>query len=64
MDGGQLVQSFIQAGLIEDINITLIPILIGEGVRLFGSIDGDIDLELTGSQAFSSGLVQNRYRIL
>lgn len=63
IDGGKIVQSFIQAGLIDDFNITIIPILIGEGKRLFGSIDTDIDLELISSTPFRSGLVQNQYRV-
>jgi dihydrofolate reductase len=63
VDGGKLVQSFIQAGLIQDMTITFIPILIGEGLRLFGPVDGDIDLELMESKSFDSGLVQNQYKI-
>jgi dihydrofolate reductase len=64
VDGGKLVQSFIRAGLVQDMTITSVPVLIGEGVRLFGSIDDDIDLELIGSKSFNSGLVQNHYRLI
>ena len=65
IDGGQIVQSFFKEGLIEDMVITLIPILIGEGIRLFGKTDGDVNLKLVASQAFpSSGMVQNHYEIL
>jgi dihydrofolate reductase len=64
VDGGKLVQSFIRSGLIQDMTITFIPILIGEGVRLFGPVDNDIDLELIKSESFGSGLVQNYYKIL
>ncbi len=64
VDGGQVVQSFIRAGLVDDMTITLIPILIGTGRRLFGELDTDIDLELLASRSFPSGLVQTRYRIL
>ncbi|MBF0379570.1 MAG: dihydrofolate reductase [Magnetococcales bacterium] len=64
VDGGKLVQSFIRSGLIQDMTITSIPILIGDGLRLFGPVDNDIDLELTKSESFSSGLVQNHYKIL
>jgi len=63
VDGGLVVQSFIRAGLVEDMTITLVPILIGKGRRLFGDLDGDIDLDLLSSKAFPSGLVQARYRI-
>ena len=54
VDGGRLVQSFIRDGLIEGLVLTIVPILIGR----------DIDLELTGTTAFPSGLVQVRYRVL
>ncbi len=63
VDGGKVVRSFIKAGLIEDIIITTIPILIGDGIRLFGELDSDIDLTLLESRSFQSGLVQNHYRL-
>lgn len=64
IDGGKVIQSFIRCGLIDDIILTTVPILIGNGCPLFGEIDGDIDLELLGSTAFASGLVQSHYRLL
>ncbi len=64
IDGGALVQSFIADGLISEITMTVIPILIGRGVRPFGDIEHDIDLRLCESRTFPSGLVQSRYRIV
>lgn len=68
VDGGQVVQSFIRLRLVDDIILTTIPILIGDGLRLFGEIgseiEGDIDLELLGSKSFESGLVQSHYRLV
>lgn len=64
VDGGKVVQSFIRAGLVDDMVVTIIPILLGDGVRLFGEIDSDIDLELVSSASFPSGLVQSHYRLL
>ena len=63
VDGGRLVQSFIKAGLIEDIVLTIIPILIGSGLSLFGEINEDIDLTLIGHKSFKSGLLQTHYRL-
>ncbi|WP_417462779.1 dihydrofolate reductase family protein [Kordiimonas sp.] len=63
VDGGRLVQSFMRAGLVDDITLTLIPILIGKGIRLFGEIEGDVDLKLLSSQSYGSGLVMNRYEV-
>lgn len=63
VDGGSVIQSFVRCGLIEDFVLTTIPILIGNGVRLFGEVDRDIDLELTDTKSFRSGFVQTHYRV-
>lgn len=63
VDGGAVVQSFLRAGLVSDMRITLIPILIGSGIRLFGDLEEDIDLVLENVREFKSGLVDLRYRI-
>ena len=63
IDGGKVVQSFVRAGLIEDFVLTTIPILLGDGIRLFGSVPSDVDLELLGSKPFPSGLLQSHYRV-
>ena len=64
IDGGITIQSFLRAGLIEDLIITTIPVLIGEGIPLFGNIPHDIDLELITSRQFPSGLLQSHYRVI
>lgn len=63
VDGGQVVQSFLRDGLIEDIVITTVPVLIGEGRPLFGALPSDRDLVLVSSRSFPSGLVQTTYRV-
>lgn len=64
VDGGQVVQSFLRDGLIEDMVITTVPVLIGTGRPLFGTLSRDIDLALVSSRSFPSGLVQTTYRVL
>ncbi|KFI06923.1 dihydrofolate reductase family protein [Massilia sp. BSC265] len=64
VDGGQLVQSFIRAGLVEDMVLTTVPVLIGAGRPLFGALPRDLDLALVASRSFPSGLVQSTYRFL
>lgn len=44
--------------------ITIIPILIGDGLPLFGSLEKDVKLELIKSQSFKNGFVQNRYKVM
>ena len=63
LDGGQLVQAFLREGLVEDLIITRVPILLGEGRPLFGSLRREIALHHEETKAFPSGLVQSRYRV-
>jgi dihydrofolate reductase len=63
VDGGQLIQSFMKAGLIEDLIITRIPILLGRGRPLFGPLSSDTRLDHIKTTAFPSGLVQSTYRV-
>ena len=63
VDGGAVIQQFLAAGLIDDLTISIIPILLGEGVRLFGKTGRDLPLKLAASRAFDSGLVQLEYRL-
>ena len=63
LDGGQVIQSFLREGLVADIVITTVPVLLGSGKPLFGSLTRDIDLTLLSSRSFPSGLVQSHYRL-
>lgn len=63
VDGGTVIQSFLRAGLIDDMVISRIPVLIGEGISLFGPLEGDLMLDHVRSQAFPSGMVQSVYRV-
>lgn len=65
VDGGRTIQSFLDAGLIDDLTITTVPVLIGEGIPLFGPIRRDIKLMLLRSENFAEGgYVQNVYRVV
>ncbi|TGD44581.1 dihydrofolate reductase [Pseudotabrizicola sediminis] len=61
IDGGKIIQSFMREGLIADMTVTVVPILIGQGKRMFGPLDADIDLHLIKSKSFASGLITSRY---
>ncbi|MBU1305799.1 MAG: dihydrofolate reductase family protein [Alphaproteobacteria bacterium] len=63
VDGGAVIQSFLRAGLIADLVISRIPVLIGDGIALFGALDGDVMLDHLETKAFASGLVQSVYRV-
>ncbi|QDT64857.1 dihydrofolate reductase family protein [Calycomorphotria hydatis] len=64
VDGGAVIQSFLRAGLIDEMTITTLPILIGDGIPLFGSLDADVLLELKSSRSFPNGYVISTYRVI
>jgi len=64
IDGGKLIQSFLREGLIDDLVLTRVPILLGDGVPLFGSLPSETALSHVQTVVFPSGLVQSRYKIL
>jgi dihydrofolate reductase len=63
VDGGVTIQGFLRAGLIERLIITRVPVLIGEGVPLFGALPGDIRLRHVATRHYPSGLVQSEYHV-
>jgi dihydrofolate reductase len=63
IDGGVTVQGFLRAGLIQRMTITRIPILLGSGIPLFGSLPRDIRLEHVATRTYSGGLVQSEYTL-
>ncbi|NBO37565.1 dihydrofolate reductase [bacterium] len=63
VDGGQTIQSFLESNLIADLTITRIPIILGEGIPLFGRLSSDINLKLKASRSWSFGFVQDHYCI-
>jgi dihydrofolate reductase len=63
IDGGVTVQRFLEAGLIQRLIITRIPVLLGIGIPLFGPLSHDIRLEHVATRSYSSDLVQSEYRI-
>lgn len=64
VDGGITVQRFLQAGLIQRLVITRVPVLIGTGIPLFGPTGRDIRLRHVTTRQFPSGLVQSEYEVL
>jgi dihydrofolate reductase len=63
VDGGITIQRFLRAGVVQRLIITRVPVLIGDGVPLFGSLPGDVRLRHIATRDFPSGLVQSEYRI-
>ena len=64
IDGGITIQRFLQAGLIERLIITRVPVLIGDGIPLFGTLPHDIQLRHIATRQYASGLVQSEYEVV
>lgn len=64
IDGGITIQRFLRAGLIQRLIITRVPVLIGEGIPLFGSLLRDIRLKHVSTQHYPSGLVKSEYHVI
>ena len=55
-----LVESLLRAGLLDELEVMLIPILLGSGRRLFEGPD-QVPLKLTRSRTFDNGVLSLRY---
>jgi dihydrofolate reductase len=63
VDGGSVIAQFFAAHLIDDVTLSIIPIVLGGGIRLFSGGEGEHRLELDGQRSWPTGLVQLRYRV-
>ena len=63
IDGGITIQRFLRAGLIQRLIITRVPVLIGDGIPLFGSLPRDIRLRHIMTKHYPSGLVSSEYAV-
>ena len=61
IDGGKTIQSFLAADLVDELIISTIPILLGEGIPLFGKMDNQLNFVLKESCSFANGVVKNHY---
>jgi dihydrofolate reductase len=61
VDGGITIQRFLRAGLVERLIITRVPVLIGDGIPLFGTLPRDLRLRHIVTRHYPSGLVQSEY---
>jgi dihydrofolate reductase len=60
--GGRLFASLLHAGLVDTVEVAIVPVLLGEGIPLL-PVPGRIPLQLERSEAFPSGIVLNRYEM-
>jgi dihydrofolate reductase len=61
VDGGTLISDFLAQRLIDDLVLTKVPILLGDGLPLFHPIQASAELRLEGVQSWPSGFVNLSY---
>jgi dihydrofolate reductase len=61
VDGGETIQSFLAADAIDELIITQIPILLGDGIPLFGKLGQSVKFRLKKTEIFNNTLVQAHY---
>jgi dihydrofolate reductase len=61
IDGGKTIQSFLEEDLIDEMVVTVVPILLGSGIPLFGSLKSSLIFECQKTTLFMEKIVQNQY---
>jgi dihydrofolate reductase len=62
VDGGITIQRFMRQGLIDEMTLTVLPVLLGEGIPLFGALSKDQWLSLKTVRKIGKGFVQFKYK--
>ncbi len=62
IDGGLTIQGFLREGLVDEITLTLVPVILGEGKSLFGPLRKDVLLTHLSTRTFDFGYVQVKYK--
>ncbi|MEN9786968.1 MAG: hypothetical protein RLZZ299_2232 [Pseudomonadota bacterium] len=63
VDGGDVVRQVLDAGLLDELTVTIVPIVLGRGRALGAGARARHPLTLTTSRALAGGLVQLTYRV-
>jgi dihydrofolate reductase len=61
--GAMLCQSFLSLGLVDEIRLVIMPVLLGDGLRLFDSSFAEQRLRLKNVVAYKTGLIELSYRM-
>lgn len=61
--GGHVNGAFIQENLIDEVFLSVHPLVLGEGIKIFENFRKQVDLNFVGSKEMEEGLVQLHYKI-
>ena len=62
VDGGKVIQYFLKEDLIDELIISRVPVLIGNGIPLFGFLNDDLKFKHMRTEIQSNGLVRSYYK--
>ena len=60
--GAMLCQAFLRLGLVDEISLVIVPVLLGDGLRLFDNSDLETRWHLKNTVAYKNGIVELSYR--
>ncbi len=61
--GGAVCGECLRLGLADEIRYSILPILIGDGIRFFERLDRDVALHLAEVKGYKNGVVELRYEV-
>lgn len=61
--GSSIITTFLNLGLIDEFRLSIHPVILGNGKPIFTNINQRIQLQLTHTKTFSSGVVQQIYQL-
>lgn len=61
--GGDLFRSLLEAGLVDTVEVAVMPVLLGQGIPLLPTMNAQTRLELTGTKTYPSGIVGLSYAV-
>ena len=61
IDGGEVIQQFLTADLVDDMTITVVPVLLGDDIPLFGELEQDLRFTAGEPRLVTGGLVQTTW---
>lgn len=61
--GGNVASQFADAGLLDEVHLTVVPVVLGQGKPLFDRRLTSGALQLLGTQVFGNGMVELRYAL-